>query len=227
MKEFIAGINWELFIRLVVAGALGTLVGLEREYRAKEAGYRTHFLVCLGSALMMIVSQYGFEAILTKYQGTGNLRLDPARIAAQVVSGIGFLGAGTILIQKQVIKGLTTAAGLWAMAGVGLAVGAGMYKAAIAGTVLILIGLELLRVFFKGIGYRNITIEIEVEDKKSLEKLQELLAKPLYTVTTYNVSQALSGYKIEAAVKMKSRTDEKELFRKLNQLNTLLVKKFE
>ncbi len=227
MKEFIAGINWELFIRLIVAGALGTLVGLEREYRAKEAGYRTHFLVCLGSALMMIVSQYGFEAILTKYQGTGNLRLDPARIAAQVVSGIGFLGAGTILIQKQVIKGLTTAAGLWAMAGVGLAVGAGMYKAAIAGTVLILIGLELLRVFFKGIGYRTITIEIEVEDKDSLEQLQNLLAKPLYTVTAYNVSQTFSGYKIEAAVKMKSRTDEKELFRKLNQLNTLLMKKFE
>lgn len=86
-------------LRLFVAGLMGVLIGLEREYRAKEAGYRTHFLVALGSALMMIVSQYGFMDVLEK----DLVRLDPSRLAAQVVSGIGFIGAGTIiLLQKQV-----------------------------------------------------------------------------------------------------------------------------
>ena len=89
--------TWDFILRLFVAGALGTVIGLDREYRAKEAGYRTHFLVSLGSALIMIVSQYGFADVLAK-PGYG---LDPSRVAAQVVSGIGFIGAGTILIQKQ------------------------------------------------------------------------------------------------------------------------------
>ena len=100
-------------LRLFVAGLMGVLIGLEREYRAKEAGYRTHFLVALGSALLMIVSQYGFMDVLEK----DLVRLDPSRLAAQVVSGIGFIGAGTILIQKQFVRGLTTAAGLWATSG--------------------------------------------------------------------------------------------------------------
>ena len=103
-------IFWDFALRLFVAGAMGVLIGLEREYRAKEAGYRTHFLVALGSALMMIVSQYGFMEVLK----TDLIRLDPSRIAAQVVSGIGFIGAGTIILQKQIVRGLTTAAGIWA-----------------------------------------------------------------------------------------------------------------
>ena len=106
---------WDLILRLVVASCFGALIGLDREYRAKEAGLRTHFLVCLGSALFMIVSQHGFSDVL----GTAGVGLDPSRIAAQVVSGIGFLGAGTIIIQKQFVRGLTTAAGLWATAAIG------------------------------------------------------------------------------------------------------------
>ena len=105
-------------LRLFIAALFGGLIGLEREYRAKEAGFRTHFLVALGSALFMLLSQYGFEGIL----GTGqNVRLDPSRIAAQVVSGIGFIGAGTIIFQKHIVRGLTTAAGLWVTAAIGLA----------------------------------------------------------------------------------------------------------
>ena len=106
-----------------MAGALVTVIGLDREYRAKEAGYRTHFLVSLGSALIMIVSQYGFMEVV-KMEG---IDLDPSRVAAQVVSGIGFIGAGTIIFQKQIVRGLTTAAGIWATSGIGLAIGAGMY----------------------------------------------------------------------------------------------------
>lgn len=95
--------TWDFILRLFVAGALGTVIGLDREYRAKEAGYRTHFLVSLGSALIMIVSQYGFMEVV-KMEG---IDLDPSRVAAQVVSGIGFIGAGTIIFQKQIVRGLT------------------------------------------------------------------------------------------------------------------------
>lgn len=116
-------LNVDFMLRLLVAGILGAIIGLDREYRAKEAGYRTHFLVSLGSALIMIVSQYGFQEIIKE----NSVTLDPSRVAAQVVSGIGFIGAGTIILQKQIVRGLTTAAGIWATAGIGLAVGAGMY----------------------------------------------------------------------------------------------------
>ena len=127
-------LNMDFIIRLLVAGILGTIIGLDREYRAKEAGYRTHFLVSLGSALIMIVSQYGFQEIIKE----SSVTLDPSRVAAQVVSGIGFIGAGTIIFQKQIVRGLTTAAGIWATAGIGLAVGAGMYTIGIAAMVLTL-----------------------------------------------------------------------------------------
>ncbi len=103
----------DYILRLIVAGVLGGIIGWDREYRAKEAGLRTHFLVAIGSALLMIVSQHGFTDVL----GKPGIGLDPSRVAAQVVSGIGFIGAGTILIQKQFVRGLTTAAGLWATSG--------------------------------------------------------------------------------------------------------------
>ena len=95
-------LNFDFVLRLLVAGILGAVIGLDREYRAKEAGYRTHFLVSLGSALIMIVSQYGFQEIIKE----DSVTLDPSRVAAQVVSGIGFIGAGTIIFQKQIVRGL-------------------------------------------------------------------------------------------------------------------------
>jgi putative Mg2+ transporter-C (MgtC) family protein len=129
----------QFIIRLLVATALGAVIGLDREYRTKAAGFRTHVLVALGSALFMIISVHGFDD-LPKDQMT--LRMDPARIAAQVVTGIGFIGAGTIIFQKNVVKGLTTAAGLWVTAAVGMACGVGMYVLAIVSTLLVLICFE-------------------------------------------------------------------------------------
>jgi putative Mg2+ transporter-C (MgtC) family protein len=135
----------EVFIiRLLVATALGAVIGLDREYRTKAAGFRTHVLVALGSALFMIISVHGFDD-LPKDQMT--LRMDPARIAAQVVTGIGFIGAGTIIFQKNVVKGLTTAAGLWVTAAVGMACGVGMYVLAIVSTLLVLICFEAFNFF--------------------------------------------------------------------------------
>lgn len=130
----------DFILRIFVAALLGGAIGLEREYRSKEAGFRTHFLVALGSALFMIVSMYGFNEVLQ----VGTVRLDPSRVAAQVVSGIGFIGAGTIMIQKHAVKGLTTAAGVWVTAAIGLTCGAGMYMLAAVATLLVLIGLEAM-----------------------------------------------------------------------------------
>jgi putative Mg2+ transporter-C (MgtC) family protein len=126
--------NGELIMRLILAAILGSVIGFERERQAWAAGLRTHMLVCVSSALVMIVSAFGFSDVL----GRANVVLDPSRIAAQVVSGIGFLGAGAILLRGEVIRGLTTAASVWSVAAIGLAVGAGLNTAAIAATVIIL-----------------------------------------------------------------------------------------
>lgn len=121
-----------LILRLALAAALGGIIGLERTYRAKVAGTRTHLLVATGAALMMLVSRYGFD-------GQG----DPARVAAQIVSGIGFIGAGAIMVQRNSIHGLTTAAGVWVSAGIGMAIAAGLYTLGVAATVISLLGLEV------------------------------------------------------------------------------------
>lgn len=125
----------ELLLRLAVAGICGFLIGYERKNRMKEAGVRTHMIVAVGAALMMIVSKYGFSDVL----GVQGVALDPSRIAAQIVSGIGFLGAGMIFVRGQAINGLTTAAGVWATAGVGMAIGAKQYMIGIAATLLVLL----------------------------------------------------------------------------------------
>lgn len=130
----------DVILRLLVAAALGSLVGLERERRHWTAGLRTHMLVGVGSALFMIVSAHGFQDVLGP-----NVVVDPSRVAAQVVSGIGFLGAGTILLRREVIRGLTTAASLWTVAAIGLASGAGLYLAAVSATVLVLLILIALK----------------------------------------------------------------------------------
>ena len=134
----------EFLLRLFCAAVLGGVIGLEREYRSKEAGFRTHFLVAMGSALFMIVSAYGFDSMNNELQ-----RWDVSRVAAQVVSGIGFIGAGTIIFRKSenIVSGLTTAAGLWVTAAIGLACGGGMYILSIGSTLMVLIGLEAFNYF--------------------------------------------------------------------------------
>ncbi len=176
---------WELALRLFLAGLLGALIGLDREYRAKEAGYRTHFLVSLGSALIMVVSQYGF---LELYRTEG-ISYDSARLAAQVVTGIGFIGAGTIVFQKQIVRGLTSAAGIWATSGFGLAVGAGMYGLGVSAAVLTLIGLEVLNVVFKSVGMRSTLIEFSTSDKNILNRMRERIDSKDFVLVSYHMEQ--------------------------------------
>ena len=138
-------LNWdESLLRLSLAAVLGGLIGIERELREREAGLRTHLLVALGSCLFTIVSAYGFHAFLAS--GEAVVRADPTRIAAQIVTGIGFLGAGAIIRQGLSVRGLTTAATLWVVAAVGLAAGAGYYSAAVITTAVVLVALWPLRI---------------------------------------------------------------------------------
>ena len=132
--------SWQYILTIFIGAMLGGAIGLEREYRSKEAGFRTHFLVGLGSALFMVLSMHGFDG----FEGQAGviIQRDPARMAAQVVSGIGFIGAGIIIFQKNVVKGLTTAAGLWVTSAIGMSAGAGMYDVAVAATVMVLVCLE-------------------------------------------------------------------------------------
>ena len=142
-----------LITRIVIAGLLGGIIGAEREFRAKIAGTRTHLLVAVGAALMMIVSRYGFD-------GQG----DPGRVAAQIVSGIGFIGAGAIMVNRKAVHGLTTAAGIWVAAGIGMAVASGMYAIGVATTVISLVGLEVF-----GWLFRKHKAEVMGDDKEKSE----------------------------------------------------------
>lgn len=133
LAQFTAPELWvqvEYLVRIFVAACLGLLIGSERKNRNKSAGIRTHVIVALGAALIMVVSKYGFMDVE---------KADAARVAAQVVSGIGFLGAGVIFVRNNLVNGLTTAAGIWATAGVGLALGAGMYVVGISSALLVLL----------------------------------------------------------------------------------------
>ncbi|BBI35248.1 MgtC/SapB family protein [Cohnella abietis] len=127
--------NTHLVLRLFLSVVLGGLVGFERERKNHAAGLRTHTLVCLGSCLLMILSMYGFA----DFVGEPNVRLDPARLAAQVITGVGFLGAGTILFTGKSITGLTTAASIWVVMAVGLTVGAGFYLPAVLSAAMVLL----------------------------------------------------------------------------------------
>jgi putative Mg2+ transporter-C (MgtC) family protein len=129
----------QILLRLVLSLILGGLIGLEREMHRRSAGLRTHILVCLGSCLIMLTSVYVFDIYINK------VPLDPARIAANVVTGIGFLGAGAIIRDREGVRGLTTAASLWVVAGIGLAIGCGFYSGGVFTTVLALIALFILR----------------------------------------------------------------------------------
>lgn len=187
----------DLTIRLSMALALGGAIGIEREYRAKEAGFRTHFLVALGSALFCIVSQYGFGFDLK----------DSSRVAAQVVSGIGFLGAGTIIFQKNVVRGLTTAAGLWVTAAIGLACGTGMYVAALATTLMVLLGLEVLNYLIPQFVTTNIELSFSAPSRDSVKELIKRIKLDGMEVHSYEIKdrRTSKGEYLEANIEVKAK----------------------
>ena len=183
------------------AAILGGLVGYERESHSKEAGFRTHILVALGSALIMMVSQYGFFEVIQT-----NIKVDPSRIAAQVVSGVGFLGAGVIFKENGSIKGLSTAAGLWCVAALGLSIGCGLYTLAILATVLILIVFEILSRISKK--FYNLYIELQIKSNlNSFEDLKSRLIKSNTKILSYKFLKTDTCNIINLKIKTKNSSE--------------------
>jgi putative Mg2+ transporter-C (MgtC) family protein len=185
-----AGTPLDGFIRLLFAGAMGAVIGLERETRGREAGMRTCMLVCIGSALAMLVSEqmaiHPWHAI-TPNQGV-NINVDPARIAYSVMAGIGFIGAGVVLHEKGAIRGLTTAAALWCMAAVGLTSGFGMYTLAMSATALILVILSVLWLIERAlpkVHYRTMTIRTTWKPDAVHAVVEKLKSAGLHVDDTY------------------------------------------
>ena len=217
---------WDFVWRLVLAALFGTIIGLDREYREKEAGFITHFLVSLGSALMMIVSQYGFSEILTH----DGVSLDPSRIAAQVVSGIGFIGAGTIIFNHQIVRGLTTAASLWATAGIGLTAGAGMSWLALAATILTLVALEGLSLVFRSLGSRRMVVVFSASDRAGVADTLDRIRTDGYMVVSYEVVPQVVGgdgitYRVTMVVKAKPGSDNNQLLALLRENTDIIVER--
>lgn len=206
----------ECVARILIAAVCGALIGTERKARLKDAGIRTHLVVALGSALFMIVSKYGFDDLLldgSEYIFNGNVKLDPSRIASSIVSGIGFLGAGTIFVRRSSINGLTTAAGLWSTSAVGMAIGAGMYVIGLSGTFLLVFFqwfLHSTRIFNRtSISVMTFTVKV---CERPAEKLKAILEKENITVKDIGFEKiSKSECRIECVVKRPTNVSHIEL----------------
>ena len=171
----------EMILRIAIGALLGALIGLERHLRAKEAGVRTHFLVGLGSALFMVISQFGF--------GDAE-RFDAARVAAQVVSGMGFLGAGLIIFHKNSVRGLTTAAGIWVVSAIGLASGAGMFWIAAAAALMAVICLEALHYVLRSYDRHQMRICFSASSEAAVQSVLQRFARDM---DTYSIEREEDG----------------------------------
>jgi len=198
-------LQFELAIRLLVAAALGAAIGFEREIHAHPAGMRTHLLVSEGSAIFTVLSIYGFVGVLPSGDGSPP---EPTRIAAQIVSGIGFLGAGAILKSGTSIRGLTTAASLWATAAVGVAVGAGEYAVGAVGTAIVLFSLwPLNRVAdrIRAVGRSDsVRMRLQVASLESLGSITRQLSSQRIETSGLATSRAGAAYEVEMELKVRS-----------------------
>ena len=209
-----------VILRLVCAMVVGGIIGLERGMKNRPAGMRTYMLVCVGSCLIMLTNQYLFQV-----SNSG----DPMRLGAQVVSGIGFLGAGTIIVTKHnQIKGLTTAAGLWAAAGVGLALGVGFYEAALVAGFLVFTVLTLLQRWDNRMRSKTRTLEIylELSDKTSLGNLIRQIREMNVEIDNIQMEQDSASEEnaraLIATLKCAKRTDHAPLLKKLHKIEGVL-----
>ncbi|MDG0814472.1 MgtC/SapB family protein [Cohnella rhizosphaerae] len=204
-------------LRIAAAGLCGAIIGYERKSRMKEAGIKTHFIVGMGAALMMVLSKYGFM----DQRDWDNVSLDPSRIAAQVVSGVGFLGAGMIILQKQTVKGLTTAAGVWSTAGMGMAIGAGLYIVGGGAVVLIVLGQTVLQRSIGRLGQAAAEhVGIRLEDREDamddlLAKLKELRVS-LVAIETHRDDKG--GLAVDLSIKLPSSCDKENVISALHGL---------
>ena len=205
----------EMSIRVLVAALLGAVIGYEREIRAKGAGVRTHVLVALGSALFMIVSQYGFD---------GADKFDAARVAAGVVGGLGFLGGGIIMKTKNHVTGLTTAAGIWVTGSIGLAVGCGLYALSCVCVVLALACLEALNFYSFKHGEKELSVVFSSPDKNALASVISDLGRK---VKDYSLSKTSDGYKAEITLHVPKKEYNLDLLSSLSSLPNVELESME
>jgi len=197
----------EIIIKLVLSAFLGGLIGLEREMHARAAGLRTHILVATGSTLIMMVSNYIFF-LFQEHTASSVLRLDPGRIAAMTMSGIGFLGAGTIIQSKEIVRGLTTAACLWVIAAVGLAVGCGFFLPAIITCIITLVALYLLHyleAFLKRNWYR--TIRLTSSDEQHFPAIEQVLTAHQVHILRVGMDKHLAQQEIIYDIDIRMKKD--------------------
>lgn len=198
--------NIELIVRLVLASFLGGIIGLEREVHGREAGVRTYLVVALGSALIMLVSEYMF--LKYRFESAAALRVDPGRIAAQAITGIGFLGAGVILRYQNSIRGLTTAACMWVACGIGLAVGAGQYLAGTVVSALTVIALTGLKSFEKRLNrdwYRDLVVLSE-DRKDRVEQIEMVVKNYQAKITSLNIKKDFQKKEILMSLRLRVRS---------------------
>ena len=205
---------FELPLRLLGAALLGAAIGYERELRGKGAGVRTHLLVALGSALFMIISQYGFSDAD---------KFDAARIAAGVVGGLGFLGGG-IIMKNRHISGLTTAAGLWVTGAVGLSMGCGMYELAILCAILVLMCMEALHFYSTRLGERQVSVTLSAQDEKVLAAAIEAMGKE---VSWFALNRQEEGCKAEINYMIKKKESPLALLERLSAIPGVRVENLE
>lgn len=188
----------EFLVRILLAGICGGIIGYERKSRNKEAGIRTHLIVASGAALIMIVSKYGFSDIL----GDKGIALDPSRIAAQIVTGVGFLGAGMIFMRKNTISGLTTAAGIWATSAIGMAIGSGLYLLGIVTAVLIVLVQIILHQNHRWLkeSYKEELSFVIDRNKDALKDLQERLKGLQIEILNVTLTQEQDSYQVDLVV---------------------------
>ena len=218
----------DFFIRIVTACICGALIGMERGRRLKEAGVRTHLLVSCTAALIIIISKYGFADLTQTDAGLfwGDRGADPSRIAAQVVSGISFLCAGVIFKQGASIKGLTTAAGLWATAGIGLALGAGMFPLGVFSTIVVLLSQIIMhRIPVLNDRYQNNRIQITVEDDAGFRRVlaEQLRIWNAQVVESSVVRNQDGSTSYSMVLKMSNDVRQEDIFAFLEQNSSVIA----
>lgn len=202
--------EWVVVFRLVLAAVLSGVIGFEREFHGRAAGFRTHILLCVGSTLVMLTSIHIFEAYYAKAGA------DPGRIAAGVVTGIGFLGAGTIMHSRSSIRGLTTAASLWVVAGIGLAVGSGLYLASVFTSAIAIVTLmffsRLEHAMIRKDWYKTVLIETR-EGAGQLKAIRTLLDEYMVEITDFGVEPAAAAGDmiLRLGVKLKATLNDDEI----------------
>ena len=214
LREFNTG---TMVIRLLLAFLFGGMIGMERGKRGRAAGFRTHILVCMGAAMTIMT---GLFAVYTL-----GIPSDPMRIGAQVISGIGFLGVGTILVTGRThVKGLTTAAGLWTTAAIGLAVGIGFYEAALICAVISMLTIVFLNRFENAVvgKNRNVDLYIEIANSDKANSVVDIICQPKYRIMKMEICPARSGIinsiGIEAMLQLTKDMDKREIIREISQI---------